>query len=429
MSRQAQQKGITLLAAGDWTHPAWFRHLNEELEQWSDGIYISRKVGPATKFLLGTEISCIFTQGGRGRRIHLLVFSPSLNVCQKIITALEKRGANLKSDGRPIIGLSCIQLCELVFGIDSRCMVIPAHAWTPWFGIYGSKGGFDSLAEAFGNYADQIFAVETGLSSDPEMNWRVDELNHRAIISFGDAHSPSKMGRELTVFVKNTSKWSFEDEFVSGKNTVDEHFTYDDIYDAIAEPFLQKNSGHLKLGYTTEYYPEEGKYHWDGHRACKVVQPPAKTRELGTTCPVCGRELTIGVEYRVEELAQHAPKAERKYLPNGTRYFDLPGRLPYIKALPLLEIVSQALGKATTSKIVERTFEPLLTSKYSEFEILFSLSIDAIRDLAGQPIATAIDQVRKGNLDIAPGFDGEYGIVKIQAVNEVEKIKDQLGLF
>jgi PHP family Zn ribbon phosphoesterase len=427
MSRQAQRKGINLLATGDWTHPAWFAHLEEELEEWQPGIYISRQVGAQTKFLLSTEISCIYSQGGKVRRIHVLVFSPSLDVCRKIIQALAKRGAKLASDGRPVIGMSCIQLSELVFGVDERCMIIPAHAWTPWFGVYGSKGGFDSLAEAFGPYLDKIVAIETGLSSDPAMNWRVSELDNRAILSWGDAHSPSKMGREVTVLVDKTAKLELNDALTAHLAKNDEFlFTYGDVVAAFSEPFLGKNSGKLQLAYSVEYYPEEGKYHWDGHRACNFVQPPAATRKLGTTCPVCGKGLTIGVEYRVEELATNENKPTSHHLPMGQQYLTFENRLPYLRTIPLIEIISQVEGKAVTSKAVVSRYELLVSGEFSEFEILFQVSAEKLTEIAGAGLAFAIGQVRKGEVEILPGFDGQYGTVHLtKPTTEI----DQLGLF
>ena len=198
MAKMAKMQGIDLLATGDFTHPLWSKELDSQLEEVSEGIYAvkdQKNLGNFARYILGTEISCIFSQGGKGRRIHILVFAPSLAVVHKINGAMLQAGCNLMSDGRPIIGLSLIQLCELLWGVDERIVIVGAHVWTPWFGLYGSQSGFDSLAEAFGPYADKIYAVETGLSSNPLMNWRIQELDHRSIVSFSDAHSPAKLGR------------------------------------------------------------------------------------------------------------------------------------------------------------------------------------------------------------------------------------------
>ncbi len=430
MSRQARQKGIHLLATGDWTHPAWFAHLERELEEWQPGIYISSQVGGQTKFLLSTEVSCIFSQNGKGRRIHLLLFSPNLMVCQKINQELRRRGAKLSSDGRPILGMSCIELCEVVFTVDPNCMVIPAHAWTPWFGIYGSRGGFDSLADAFGQYVDQVMAIETGLSSDPEMNWRISELNNRAIVSFSDAHSPNKMGREATVFVENGKDFSIEKEI--GKElpsaTAGLTYTYQDVWSALSESFTRQNSGKLKLGYTIEYYPEEGKYHWDGHRLCNYVQSPAETRKRGTTCPVCGKPLTIGVEYRVDQLADLVNPSQTKKLRNQLQCFTASGRLPFFKLVPLIEIVAKVERKAVNTKTVQTVYNTLLQFCGTEFEILLKTPLQRIQEVAGPKMAAATSQVRMGELQIEPGYDGEYGVVTLKETKPTWP-EDQLGLF
>ncbi|MDP4030728.1 MAG: endonuclease Q family protein, partial [Candidatus Beckwithbacteria bacterium] len=265
MAEWGEKKGIDLLATGDWTHPLWFKELEANLEEAGEGIYKLKNSTKKTRFLLSGEISSIYTDGGKGRRVHTLFFAPSLEVVRKINEELVKRGANLLSDGRPIVGLSCQQLCEAVWGIDERVLVIPAHAWTPWFSLYGSKSGFDSIEACFGKYSDKIYAVETGLSSDPVMNWRIPDLDSRAIISSSDAHSPKKMGREATVF----------------SGDLKGELTFTDIAGAIGERFLGENKGRLKIAYTIEFYPEEGKYHYTGHRNCKVVQSPEETKKKG----------------------------------------------------------------------------------------------------------------------------------------------------
>src|SRR3990167_820221 len=234
MAAWGRRKGIDLLATGDWTHSLWMVELQANLEEVIEGIFRSKADPDGSRFLLSTEISSIYTQGGRVRRVHTLVFAPSFAVARKINEELLKRGCNLSSDGRPIVGLSCKQLAEIVLAVDEKCLVIPAHCWTPWFSLYGSKGGFDSIEECFGGFSNRIFAVETGLSSDPGMNWRIKELERRAIVSFSDAHSPMKLGREATVFEG------------------DDNFTYNDIYGAISERYLGKNDGRLKIDYTVE---------------------------------------------------------------------------------------------------------------------------------------------------------------------------------
>ena len=269
MGTWAKIKGIDLLAIPDWTHSLWRKEARERLVETSKGIYSSKKDKKGPKFLLSTEISSIYSQDGDTRRIHNIVLSPSFEVSEKISKELSKRGANLSSDGRPIIGLSSIDLADLVFSTSSKALIIPAHIFTPWFSCFGSRSSFDSLKTCFGKFESQIYAVETGLSSDPAMNWRIEELDSRAILSFSDAHSPSKMGREATIFDLNPKD-----------------LTYESLTKAI------KNK---KIKYTIEFHPEEGKYHFTGHKKCKVVQSPAETKKLGAVCPVCGKALTVGV--------------------------------------------------------------------------------------------------------------------------------------
>lgn len=404
MSYQAARRGITLLATGDWTHPQWMKELEAELEVWSPGIYRSRREPDGAKFVLSTEISCIFSQGGKVRRVHLLVLIPDFVTAHQVIAALEKRGVNLRADGRPIMGLSCQAVTKLILDLNPLAMVIPAHAWTPWFGVLGSRGGFDSLAEAFGDCADQIFAIETGLSSDPLMNWRIPELDNRAIVSFSDAHSPPKMGREVTVF---------------GLDDDQDTYAYIDLYQALSERKTGQNPGHLHLESTIEFYPEEGKYHWDGHRAHDFVQNPAATKKLGTTCPVCGKPLTVGVEYRVELLAaEDRPgslldsSSDEKEIIIKRNQAD-PTRAPFVSLVPLQEIIAETMGKGVGSKGVVTTYNQLLDELGSEFSILLDCSESELLAVAGERLTKAIMHVRRGELKIEPGYDGEYGRVTI----------------
>lgn len=273
MGKWAVRKGIDLLATGDWTHPLWLSELKANLNEDGSGLLnyklqiTNSKSQKNPKFLLSGEVSCIYSQGGKGRRIHTLIFAPSFEIVDKINAELTRRGCNLMSDGRPIIGLTSIQLAEVVFGISEECLLIPAHAWTPWYALFGSMSGFDSIAEAFGPYADKIYAIETGLSSNPGMNWRIKELDNRSIVSFSDAHSGPKLGREATVFEV-------------------EEISYKAVKEAIMKPKIDDRN---KIIYTIEFYPEEGKYHYTGHRACNVRHSPSETKKLGTICPVCGK--------------------------------------------------------------------------------------------------------------------------------------------
>jgi DNA helicase-2/ATP-dependent DNA helicase PcrA len=293
MAMWASKKGLDILSTTDWTHPLWFRQIRQELVEAEDGLFVLKSqipVSPAgglslksqkrqTRFLLSVEVSSIYTQKGKVHRIHNLIWSPSFETCEKISNELFKRGCNLSSDGRPIIGLSSIALAELVFSVDEKAMIIPCHAWTPWFSLYGSNSGFDSIEECFGEFADKIVAVETGLSSDPFMNWQIKELDGRSIISSSDAHSLPKMGREATVFVTKD---------INSKSQISNHkISYFDITSALK----QEKDARFKIGYTIEFYPEEGKYHYTGHRNCNFVQTPNQTRSDGTICPVCKKAI------------------------------------------------------------------------------------------------------------------------------------------
>lgn len=422
-------KGINLVAAGDWTHPVWLAKLKQELEEVRPGVFrlkaeyrqddtnpiiVSDPVEP--EFLLATEVSCIFSQGGKLRRVHLLVWVPSFAAADKVITALLKRGAKLASDGRPVLGISCRDLTALVLEADPASLVIPAHAWTPWFGVLGSKGGFDSLEAAFQDLTPYIYALETGLSSDPAMNWRVPDLDKVSIVSFGDAHSLPKVGRELTVFEK------------TGKE-----YEYQDLWQALAVPKTGKKPRHLKLDHTIEFYPEEGKYHWDGHRACNLVQPPSVTREKGVICPVCGKPLTVGVEYRVDEPADPErltrPIIKESVQKTGVIVKDdvlSPKRPSYISLVPLLEIIAEVLEKSPNSQVVNKTYVNLLNSVGNEFEILLNLPLEKIAQVSTSQLAQAVGQVRAGKLSIEPGYDGVYGTVTIEKTKITKTTQDSL---
>lgn len=400
MSEWGEKKGINLLATGDWTHPLWFKELETNLEEAGKGIYKLKGSDKKTRFLLSGEISSIYSAGGKGRRVHTLFFAPSLEVVRKINEELTKRGANLLSDGRPIVGLSCQELCEVVWGVDESVLVIPAHAWTPWFALYGSKSGFDSVEECFGKYANRIYAVETGLSSEPLMNWQIEDLDKRAIVSFSDAHSPKKLAREATVF--------------SGE--IDGEITFNDVATAISERFTEKQ-GRLKIAYTIEFYPEEGKYHYTGHRTCGVVQTPEQTRVKGTTCHVCGRPLTVGVMHRVEQLG-HLPEltAVKKTNEVGlTGYYhpDDKTRPPYVMLVPLHEIIAESLEVGVGSKRVDELYERVITAFGNEMNVLLKTKPEDLTHIGGAKLSEGIAKVRSGAIVINPGYDGVFGEVKI----------------
>lgn len=420
----ALKKGIQLVATGDWTHPMWMREIKTNLRETAPGLYSLPSI-PSVQFILSTELSCIYSQGGKGRRIHLVVFSPSIQTSEAVIKALEKRGVNVLSDGRPILGLSAQALMRLLLEIDKKIFVVPAHIWTPWFSLFGSKSGFDSIEECFGEYASDIYGIETGLSSDPIMNWQIKELDNRSILSFSDAHSGPKLGREATVFIQNQEARSKSQKF-----------TYDDIVDAVK----QKPDSLLKIGYTIEFFPEEGKYHWSGHRACNIRYTPSEVKTKGVLCPVCKQPLTIGVENRVLDLAQTMiEKKDLTLLPNskGVTYVYDPDkkRVPFVSLVPLQEILMQIIH-SPVKVILE--YERLTTILGTEFDILLRKPYEEIETAGGLVLRNAIQTVRERNVFVDPGYDGVFGIVKITNDNHHEtadekpkstKEKKQLQLF
>ncbi len=443
MAEWAKKKGIDLLTTGDWTHPLWFREIRAQLEEAAEGVY-KLKTMDEPRFLLTTEVSSIYSQGGKVRRTHNLIFAPSFETAEKINKEFQRRGVNLLSDGRPIMGIPAKNVLELVLEIDKNVLFVPCHVWTPWFSLYGSNSGFDSIEECFGDYAKYIYAVETGLSSDPEMNWRIKELESKTILSFSDAHSPAKMGREATVFQNQESKIKNQNQVRLGQNYNSKFkISYGDIISAI-----KKHPGaKLKIGYTIEFYPEEGKYHYTGHRNCRVVQDPQETETKGTTCPVCRRPLTVGVMHRVEQLSDQNSKLNPStslrpsaLRPRSLRLEEVDGeqsrtiktqnskldeyevrwvedltdkRPPFVKLVPLLEVLAEALSSTTASQKVRKTYDLLVETYGSEMAVLLKTEILTIEKLVGRKIAAGIKKVRTGDISIMPGFDGEYGKVKI----------------
>jgi uncharacterized protein (TIGR00375 family) len=386
LARWAKWKGIDLLGTGDFTHPQWFRELREKLVPVGEGIY---GFGGA-RFLITGEISCIWNQDGRQRRVHFLVLVPSLEDAARINRELSRLG-NLAADGRPTLGVPGRALLRTILGAAPGAVVIPAHAWTPWYSIFGSNSGFDSLEEAFGEDVGEIFAIETGLSSDPPMNWRLSALDRVALVSFSDAHSPAKLGREACVFELP-------------------ELNYGALVSAI------RDKDRTRFLFTVEFFPEEGKYHYDGHRNCSVVLSPRESLALGNRCPKCGRPLTVGVLHRVEALADR---------PEG---FVPDGAIPYKSLVPLDEIIAQALevGKGTKSVLAE--YRKLVERFGSEFAILLDLPEEEIeREIPGA-IGKAILKVRRGELEIRPGYDGVYGEIVIPLEEEKEG-PAQLSLF
>lgn len=408
ISEWADKKGIDLVGTGDFTHPLWLRELEAGLTEEGNGVFKYNGARRKVRFLLTSEVSCIYSHKGKGRRVHIMVYLPSFSLVKKFNQELVRRGANLMSDGRPIIGLTLAQVVEIALSVEPKAIIIPAHIWTPWFGFYGQMGGYDSLEEAFDELAGKIHAIETGLSSDPAMNWRIEELSGRNIVSFGDAHSPQKLGREATVF-------DLPD------------LTYKDVRSAIV------GDDSSKIAYTIEFYPEEGKYHYTGHRKCDVVYSSKQTRKMGTTCPVCGKPLTIGVMSRVESLSSRNIETDSETDKFGVRWVKDRQEMhpPYVMLVPLLEIIAESLGVGVGSKAVMNSYEQLINSFVSEFKVLLTTPVNDIKKTGGEKVAEAVTKVRSGDIVIEPGYDGVFGKVKIWKERDIEDKNsvDQATLF
>lgn len=394
----AQLKGITVIGTGDFTHPKWFKELHEKLEPAGNGLFCLRNEFKTSDipdscradifFLLTAEISCIYSKNGRTRKIHSIIFVPDLTDAARINAALSRIG-NLSADGRPILGLDAKELLKIVIDTAPDAMLVPAHAWTPHFSVFGAESGFDSLTECFEELTPHIYAIETGLSSNPSMNWRLSGLDRITLISNSDAHSPAKTGREANIF--NTE------------------ISYKAMMDAI-----KTKKGFSK---TIEFFPEEGKYHYDGHRLCRVSLPPKETIRHNFLCPVCSRRVTVGVMHRVERLADR----EDGFKPSGaTDFFSI---------IPLPEIIAEALKKGVNTKVVNGEYLSLISKLGSEFKILMETSLSDIEKAGSPLLSEAILRMREGKVHIAPGYDGEYGKIRIFEEVEREKIKGQIMLF
>lgn len=380
IARVCEVRGIDIVATGDFTHPAWLAHMKEMLVEDNSGIYRLRVGDSKTRFVIGTEISSIKKHAGETRRVHHLIFAPSIAVAEKFNRELEKRGCNLRSDGRPIIGVTSKDLLSLMLDSDPRMVMIPAHAWTPWFGIFGSKGGYDSLESCFEDLTSHIFAIETGLSSDPAMNWRCSWLDRITLISNSDAHSLEKLGREANVF-------GFETEDL---------VTYDEMMRIVREG----DRRHFLS--TIEFYPEEGKYHLDGHAPCGFsCEPEACDRHHGF-CPKCKKPMTVGVMHRVNELADRTTEEAKRL-----------ARIPYQNIVPLAEIIADTLQVGAAAKSVRRVYDTLVQAVGSEFFILRQAPLERIALVSTPQIAEAVRRVRAGDIFIRPGYDGVFGVVRV----------------
>ena len=378
----AKKKGIQVMGTGDFTHPQWFSEIKTKLEPAELGLFrLKSELDSPTRFMLTVEISSIYSKNGKTRRVHNLIFSPSIETAEKINTTLSLIG-NIKSDGRPILGLDSKKLLQIVLGIDPRCAFIPAHAWTPWFSVFGSMSGFDSLEECFEDLSGNIFAIETGLSSDPAMNWRLSMLDKISLISNSDSHSPQKIGREANVF--------------------DCELSYDGLIDAI------KSRDPKKFLFTVEFFPEEGKYHYDGHRLCNVSMSPQETKSNKGICPKCRKPMTIGVMNRVDKLADRKVGEGKE------------GRIPFLSLIPLNEIIADIFGMGVSSLKVRKEYEQLVEAVGNEFKVLMDADYGELKKNTSEKIASGIISVRAGRVELIPGYDGEYGKIKVLK-NEKEK--------
>ena len=394
----ARKKGIHIIGTGDFTHPAWREELMEKLEPDQDGLYVLKEeyrihdgIAPddfIPRFAVTGEISSIYKKNDKVRKVHSLILLPDLEAAQTISQKLEAIG-NIHSDGRPILGIDCRDMLEIILTLCPRAMYVPAHIWTPHFSMFGAFSGFDTVEECFEDLASEIHAVETGLSSDPPMNWRVSALDKYQLISNSDAHSPAKLGREANLF--------------------DMELSYDGLYKAI-----QTGDG---LYGTIEFFPEEGKYHFDGHRKCHVCLSPSESQKYGGKCPVCGRKLTIGVSHRVEQLAD---QPEGRIAPNAR---------PFESLVPLLEVIGAATGHASSSVKVARKYEEMIRTLGPEFEILRNVPVEDIGRSFGNLIASGIQRLRQGKVERLPGFDGEYGKIRLFSHEELNNVDGQMSFF
>ncbi len=401
--RWAQLKGITVVGTGDFTHPAWFTELQEKLEPAEPGLYrlkpelaapvdagIPESCRAEVRFMLTTEISSIYKRHERTRKVHNLIFAPSFSAVANMTDRLARIG-NLHSDGRPILGLDSEELLRIMLARAPEALFVPAHAWTPHFSVFGANSGFDSLEECFGDLSPHIQVIETGLSSDPPMNWRLSQLDGITLISNSDAHSPSKLGREANVLNGDLS------------------------FDGIKAAFTSGDPAFF-LG-TIEFFPEEGKYHFDGHRNCRVRMSPEEARAHDDACPECGKPVTRGVMHRVEILADQ---------PAGHRSRRA---LPYRSLIPLVELIAEVRGAGVNTKGVTEAYRQLLASLGHEFEILMNVPIADIEENGGMLLALAIQRMREGNVTIAPGYDGEYGTVCLLSQEDRQSHASQTSLF
>ncbi len=396
-------KGIDVIGTGDFTHPGWFRELREKLQPAEPGFFklkdviiprvfenVSTARAESCRFILTAEISSIYKRHGRVRKIHTILFVPDFASASRINARLAGIG-NIESDGRPILGLDARDLLEIVLELAPDGFLVPAHIWTPWFSLFGSRSGFDSIDECFGDLSRYVFALETGLSSDPDMNRLVSALDRFSLISNSDCHSPGKLGREANIFTCG--------------------FDFFSMREALKNPALGGFQG------TIEFFPEEGKYHDDGHRKCGIHLTPRETREINSICPVCAKPLTVGVMHRVMELADRESPC---YPPGSPGYYSL---------IPLVEILSEIFSRGPATKTVLHEYSKLISMFDSEFNLLLNISVDEISQRYSPLLGEALDRIRTGKVIRRAGFDGEFGVIKVFGEGELKKLLGQFSLM
>lgn len=376
IAKACERKGIQFVGTSDALHPAWRKDIGEQLTETAPGTFQLKDGSSKTSFLLSTEVSSIYKKGDKTRRLHHLITFPSIKALDQFTQTLEKRGANLKSDGRPIMGIHSEELIKMALDADPTCLFVPAHAWTPWFSVFGSKSGFDSLEECFGDMAKYVYAIETGLSSNPEMNWRLSQLDRVFLLSNSDAHSCENLGREANVFEMESP-------------------SYKELHRIISE------HDQTKFIETIEFFPEEGKYHADGHASCDFWCEPEQTKKMNDICPKCKRPLTVGVLNRVMELADRESPAAR---PSKS--------VPFRSIIPLQELIASVLGVGKASKRARAIYDKVVQEGRSEFSILLDTPLSDLRTLIAEEYVSAIAAMRENNVQIRPGYDGVYGIIQ-----------------
>ncbi|MGB9732901.1 MAG: endonuclease Q family protein [Candidatus Micrarchaeia archaeon] len=379
----AKNKGISIIGTGDFTHPAWFAELKEKLKPAEEGLYEYRGV----RFILTVEVSTIFNRPDGVKKVHHIIHAPSLETASQINDLLSKYG-DLAADGRPTLNAEPSEIVEKIISLDKDVLIYPAHNWTPFYGCMGSQNMFNSLKECYGDQEKNIYALETGLSSDPKMNWRLSILDKYSLLSSSDAHSQQNIGREMTVFEI-------------------EEMSYKSINDAI------KKKDNKKLALTVEYYPEEGKYHYDGHRNCNVSMSPQEAEKHGNLCPVCGKPLVIGVLHRVEELADR-PEG---FMPSNASRF--------VYAVPLIEVLSYITNKGRNTQHVKSLYSSLLKKFGSEVRILLNEDLEKIKEV-DKTLAEAIENMRESKVNLIPGYDGVFGVVDL--LNRIKMPERNFGV-